>query len=274
MPNGLGFFDFVLSLGGIINAAFAAVVQALVFVVNLLLNITIFLLNVVFAIAQFLVALGARLVRFLTGLWENVIKKGLHGLARLYARFQAWVQKWLGPLLRWVRRIREWIDRHVMPHVIRILNIIQRIRRVLFLLRIFNIGFAKRLDAFLNRLQARIADVFLRIRGHLVEIANILNLILDPQLLINSQIIGGSILKYLGAVKRALGLGADRPLTPDEEKDVQRDATRFRRDGEDARQKERADVGLTEERREFLGAFRREWTEITGVEAPPLDKRR
>ncbi len=101
---------------------------------------------------------------------------------RLIARLRAWYEKHFKWLIDLRKRYDEWFRTTIVP----ILNLLQRIRRVLAIFRIFHLKFAEKLDALIGRLESKIIRNVLVLRQKVNEISTIINLILDPSLVIRN----------------------------------------------------------------------------------------
>ncbi len=206
-----GFFDFdpILSfLGNTVSAIFAAINAFFIFLFNLLVFLVQFLWNVIVVVAQFLVRMLGRIRDFFKVVWENIIKRGVVKLLAIFAKVRAKLAQIFGPVLRILRRIRTWIDRHILPIALRMINTIQRIRQVLVVFRIMGFEWAKALDRKLAQLEGEIFQAFQRVRSQLNRVATIINLIADPDLILRGNVLVRSILRALDAMSRGLfGVG-------------------------------------------------------------------
>ncbi len=201
------FFDFdpILSfLGDTVSAIFAAINAFFIFLYNLLVTLVVFLWNVIVIVAQFLLQMLGRIRDFFKTIWENVIKRGLLKIVDLYAKVRAKLAQIFGPILRILRRIRQWIDRHILPIVLRMINTIQRIRQILVVFRILGFEWAKALDRKLAQLEGKIFQAFQEVRAKLNEISTIINLIMDPAMILRRNVIVGSVLGALDALLRGI----------------------------------------------------------------------
>ncbi len=205
------FFDFdpILSfLGSTIDAIFSAISAFFIFLYNLLVTLVVFLWNVILIVAKFLLVMLGRIRDFFKTIWENVIKRSLVKLVQIYASIRAKLTKIFGPILRIIRRIRTWIDRHILPIVLRMINTIQRIRQILVVFRIMGFEWAKALDRKLAQLEGEIFQAFQRVRSQLNRVSTIINLIADPDLILRGNVLVRSILRALDAMSRGLfGVG-------------------------------------------------------------------
>ncbi len=151
--------------------------------------------------------------------FKHVLSDIIHGrfvhLVEDYQKLRDRIAKFLDPVLKVIRRIRqvydEWWKRTVEP----VLNLIQRLRMIANGLRLLGIKFGENLDRALSSIEAKIIRNSLVFRAKLNEISNIINLVLDPAMVIREQVMVGSIIRGLdGILKGVLGHGVDFFTTP------------------------------------------------------------
>jgi hypothetical protein len=269
VPNGFDFGDWTSFFGSLLSGLYNVIVQVFTFLWNFIVVIFEYLWSALVIVARFLLQMLGTVGKFFRNLWENVIKRGLVKLVELYGRLRQILEKYLGPVLRVLRRIRQLIDYWYFRIFGPILQLIQRLRQVLMVFRIFGIKLARRLDERLMFLESRIAGVYLVVRGTLNQIATTINLVLDPELLIRRGVLGSSLLKYVGAVKRVVGFGHSRPLTIEEEDSQAFERGRFKPDAALANNRRRAESGPLPEDVKMQEALRREFAAVTGIEVKP-----
>jgi len=133
---------------------------------------------------------------------------GLAGLVRrlweLYKSLRERIARFLDPVLRALKAYRDYFDAVFTKYVLPIINLIQRVRQVLAVFRLFGLKFAERLDAQLRQLQARIAEPFEAIRRKINEIINTIYLVLDPLGLIQPGTLILSAIRSLGELLAAM----------------------------------------------------------------------
>lgn len=210
----MGFLDLINFFLGSLLRLVLSFLNFLVFLFQLLLSILVFIWNVLVIVANFLFDGLVKVARFFRLIWDKVIKAPLLKLLELYNRLVAYLERTLGPIIRVLRRIVERLRRYYILYVLPILNVIQTLRRVLIIFRLLGFRFAQRLDRFLLELQTRINAVFATILGHLNQVLNILNLIIDPTFLIARTIFRNS---WARAIRELLSLALDtrgRSLLP------------------------------------------------------------
>jgi len=212
----MDFFFLLAQLGQVFAQLANLIAQVFLFLYQLIQAVFVFLWNTLVAVAQFLLRGFLRLGHLLRVLWDRVLKRGVLKLIELYQRLRDKLEKYLDPVLKIIRRIRRILDDLFNKYVAPILNLIQRVRKILAVLRILHVKFAERLDQRLAQIEGKIAEAFNFVRSYLNLVSNIINLVLDPQLLIRPGIFGGSVGSWLatvGALFGAVGLGVGVTLT-------------------------------------------------------------
>jgi len=206
---------------------FAELLSFIVAVYNLLVQVAVFLFHLILALIQVLVTIFSKLIKALVFIWENYVKKFVSWIASHIAKVRDWLKRVVGPVLRWFQKLKHWYDTHILPQQLRLIRMIQTIRRFLGILRLFHIKWAAKLDSALADVQNRIAKEIAITRGILNQIINTLSLVLDPTLIIRRNALGASLLSMVGAVKRIFGYGSNRPLTQKEQDTIDHNRTRY-----------------------------------------------
>lgn len=208
-------FDPNSFFGGIASffeSLFTILLNAIIFLYNLLVEITIFLFNLIKFIGETLLAGFKFLGKILRPLYDVIIKKGVLRLFHWLLVLKQHLAAWFEPVLRFLRKIREWYDIFFKRFVEPILNSIQRIRAILHVFRILHLHFADGLDHWLARLEDKIIHNVLVLRQELNKISTILELLIDPELLLRRNPLIRSILRTIGDVFRGLRGLQDHPL--------------------------------------------------------------
>lgn len=155
-------------------------------------------------------ALGA----FLLHLWQNYVKKAIAWLARETRRLLAWLKRTIKPIIDRLEKIKKWYDEHILKQQLRMLQLIQQIRRFLGILRLFHVKWATQLDNALGDVQNRIEQAISIVRGHLNGIINWLNALSNPIWIAGLLHKGGFFIRSLDALFRGIGIGGLSSLTP------------------------------------------------------------
>jgi hypothetical protein len=225
VPN--GGFDFFGSLGDALSSALAAVQSAILALLDFLYAVVSFLYNVIVQIIRFLEKAFGVLIRA----FKHVISDIVHGrflhLYQDYLELKRKIKAWLDKHLPWLLELRKRFDLWYRRTVIPILNTIQRVRAILNVLKIFHVKFAAKLDLLLGQLEAKIIRNTLALRGRLNQVISILDLVLDPSLLIRQNVLLLSAQRAIRGLFNALGLGFGRQLTTAEQASLDQDRKRY-----------------------------------------------
>ncbi len=220
-------FDFFAALGDALFNGITAAIQLIQEVVRYLLFLVTVIYQVLVAVVQFLEKAFGILLRAIKHILSDIIHGRFLHLYEDYLRLKARLKKWFEDHLGWLLRLRKAFDDWYRHTIIPILNMIQRIRAILAIFRIFHLKFAQKLDDLLGALEAKIIKNTLALRGKVNEIVSILELVLDPSLLIRDNVFLASAARALRGLFNALGLGFGRALTSEEEARQKRDRERY-----------------------------------------------
>lgn len=204
----------------------------------------------------------------LQSLWENYIKPFLDWLWKELKKLYDWLQKHLKSLLDHLKAWKKWYDTYILPQQLRLLAMIQDIRRILGILSLFGVKWAAKLDATLADIQNRIVQSVLLVETTLNAIINTIAIAFDPSLLLRSNVLGGSLLGNLAAVKRIMGYGGQRALTGSEAAFQLYGSTRYQSGGVTQHVNALAAGGLTANDQTENGQARAALTQITGAPLP------
>jgi len=200
-------FDFNLSLsflGGLLGSIGTLISNIANFLWNTLRAVYDFLVSWLVVVAQFLLRMLGHIGKLFRNIWDNWIKRGIVKLVELYAKLRVKLQRILGPVLRWVKKIRDWLDKYYFPQLKRTIQLLQRLRQILTIFRVFNIKWAKALDARLSEAERKTIQAMQAVRGRLNQAINYLNLILDPSLLLANIPALRQIMRGLGNLAQGL----------------------------------------------------------------------
>jgi hypothetical protein len=223
-----GFGFDPLEFFGVLDAFFGAIVNALIAAFNFLFHILIaiaqFIWNGLIAIVNFLGHAFTILGRFFQHLWDKILKPIFTTLVKDYQKLRAFLQRVLGPYLKFIQTIQVWITKHILPIIKLAIAIIQRVRIILEIFRLLGFKWAAKLDADLRKVQDFLTTALQDIVVGLNTLTTIMEVIIDPAMLLRKNVLGGTLFKYLGALKRAVGFGGNRALDPDEAQSQQDNA--------------------------------------------------
>src|SRR6266571_1993965 len=189
MPNGDGGFDFGNAIPSIGDPQTNAILTIIVAILNAIIAVLNFIIAVIGAIVHFLVKASLLFVRGVKHVISDIVHGRFLHLYQDYLRLKAAIRKWIDDHLGWLLRLRAAFDRWFKNTIVPILNLIQRLRAVLAVFRIFHLKFADKLDRLLGRLESKIIRNTLKLRAKLNEIVTIIDLVLDPGLLINNNVL-------------------------------------------------------------------------------------
>ncbi len=208
MPNGDGGsgFDFGGLFSGLL-AGLIAIIDAIIAFLNALVQVLVQILNFLFgAIVDTFTFSFKSLGEIFKG-WRNIMDQifkvwiagALKHLKDLYDKLAQWAKK----LKLWLEKLRR-AQRAQLEAMRKMLNLIQRVRRILVVFKLLHIGLAKKLDNFLARLEGRISTGVLKHLAKTNEIIRWVNLVADPRGLLHPGGQLASVGGILSAVRGAL----------------------------------------------------------------------
>ncbi len=223
MPNGDGGgsgFDF----GGIFDpllGVLAAIIQAIIDFLNALVHAIVDVVNFLFAGEQGIFGFSFKslneVYKGLKNIMDQVFKvsvvAALKHLLSLYQKLQVWIRK-LKAFLDRLQKIQQLYHAQAFKRVI---NLIQRIRKILVLFRIFHLKFATKLDAWLAGIEGKLITREAEIQRKTNEIIGWINFIADPTKLFRLSPLAQSLYRYIRGLRGVLGIPESRALTPDEQ---------------------------------------------------------
>lgn len=169
-------FGLFNSIGGFLSNAFAYLAT----IVSWLMAAVVFLANAVIALATFISNALRSLGKFLQNLWDNVIKRTIGGVWNWLQQAQQWLEDKLGPIIDFLKQARKWWDKYYNQYVLPMMNMIQRVRRFLLILRLLHIHFADKLDKWLQTYEMDVNKIFLGVHGALTQLIDWVSLAANP----------------------------------------------------------------------------------------------
>ncbi len=228
MPNGDsgGGFDFG-SLFDSLVGELAAVVDAIIQFLHDLVVALVSALNTLFAGEQAIFGFSfaglsdvwGGLKKILDHLLHDVILASLAKLYDFYKRILAWAKK----LKAWLDRLQQIQKKLQTPAFRHFINLIQRIRKILLVFRLFHLKFAQKLDAWLAGIEGKLIQRQLEYQRKTNEIIGWINFIADPTSLLRVSPLAQSIYRYLRGLRGVLGIPESRLLTTKEQTTQQED---------------------------------------------------
>jgi hypothetical protein len=146
----------------------------------------------------------ARLRKFLTFGWLFGIGGTLAKLMSWIHQLQAWLKKHLAGIIAFIKKVRAWFDRYYAQHILPLINLIQRIRRYLLILRLLHIHWADKLDKYLLKEEQYLNKFFLTARGYLNQALNLASLATNPVSLARLVLVSVAGRRAMGALCNAV----------------------------------------------------------------------
>lgn len=186
MPNGNGGgggFDFGGFFDGLL-ATLAAVVQAIIDFLNALVQALVQVLNFLLGGLEQTYGFSFKslgevwqgLKKELDTIWKAVILASLKKLYNLYKTLQAWAQK----LKAWLDKLHALMKKYQMLYFRKVIQLIQRARKILVIFRFFHLKFAQKLDNWLATIEGKITHYLVLVAQKENEVINWVNFIVDP----------------------------------------------------------------------------------------------
>ena len=151
-------------------------------------------------------ALG-KVLNSLHTIWVRVILPVLRQLPRIMGRLRRLIERDLPRLLDYIEKVREkilWVyERFFRP----VLVTIQRMRRMILVLRLLHIHWGDKLDAQLARLQERVMYPLRVVLEHIAIVEQWINAVVTAEQLIQETIFHNSLWHYQGPLIRAWWAG-------------------------------------------------------------------
>lgn len=155
----------------------AGIVAALQAVSEILLAVIGFLLRV----ADFIVAGMGKVAGFFSYIWSHAISPFLSRVVSLIQQAHKFLEAKLAPVIKFLKRVRAIVDRYYKLYLKPYLNLIQKMRRYLAILKLLHIKWAQQLDARLAKTEQQLTRIFLDIRGSLNMVLNTVEAMTDPR---------------------------------------------------------------------------------------------
>lgn len=188
MPNGDSGGGGSFDLGGFLDgllASLADVISAIISFLNSLVQAIVQALNFLLSGEQGIFGFSFAslseiyngLKRLMDAIFKNVILAALAKLYSLYQKIAAWAKK----LKDWLDRLHALMKKYQMLYFRKIIQIIQRARKILAIFRFFHLKFAQKLDNWLATIEGKITHYLLLVAQKTNEIIAWVDLIVDPR---------------------------------------------------------------------------------------------
>lgn len=178
--------------------------QALLFVVQGIELIANFIWTALVTVAQAFLSFFKAVAGIFRALWDGFFKRIFSAFFRAVAAAHRWLEARLQPLIDFLKRVRAIYDRFFNQYIKPLFNVIQKIRQVLKILEFLHISFAKQLDAALAKIEGKVAQAVLTIRGVLNDLIGIAQTLADPLLLIRRPVAVMSARRVFNSLVRVL----------------------------------------------------------------------
>lgn len=162
------------------------------------------LVTVLNALAAFFLNILRPIANLFRSLWDNFLKGIFTKLVNAIIKAHDWLEEHLGPIIKWVQRVRAYIDRLFNTYIRPILDTITKIHQALSVLKALHIQWAAALDAKLSQIEGKIASVFLEVRSKINQIIDVLDIIIDPERLLRHPQLIVSIRRSVPAIFRVV----------------------------------------------------------------------
>lgn len=185
MPNGDGggSFDFGSFFDGLFQFladAINAIIQFLNDLVSAIVQALNFLLSSDQGIFGFSFASLSEvwngLKKLTDAIFKNIVLAALTKLYDLYKKLKAWATK----LKAWLDRLHALMQKYQMMYFRKIIQIIQRARKILTIFRFFHLKFAQKLDNWLATIEGKITHYLLLVAQKENEVIAWVDFIVDP----------------------------------------------------------------------------------------------
>jgi hypothetical protein len=264
----LGFLDFLGSIGDIFGEIASIISQIFAFLWTFMYNALLFIWNTLVKTVGSIVNAFQKAQALFSRLWNDYIKLALSKIWDWIKLLVTHPIQAIQQLLAWIQKIRAWYNTHILPILKRQIQMIQKIRQFLAILRIFHVKWAQKLDNYLQDLEARIGQSVAIVLGTLNSIITWIALITDPSMLIRRNTLGAWLLSQVGLLKRVSGYGDNRPLTLDEQNRISKGKGMYYTSTVDAHAHALLTTGLTADDLARQKAIRAALVDATGQPLP------
>jgi len=131
--------------------------------------------------------------RFLSKIWQWFFNHILLKIVYWEGVAERFLKAWIGPIYHIIRDIVALVQYYYKVIFGPLLRLISILRKFLAILKLFHVGWATRLDRDLANIQQRITEAFQKVLRELNTIASYIALMLNPDGLLNSNILLGSL---------------------------------------------------------------------------------
>lgn len=171
-------------------------------------------------LAHFAIAIGHVFVNaygFLAKFWGSVLKPFVQWSWKMLQNLHTWLKETFGPLIEFLNKVRDWIDRFYDTYIRPINEAIDITRKALQLLDAAHVEFAEKIDRALAALEDKLTRPILEIRQYLNEAINLVNSVIDGFGLFKRVALLASLARDMGGVVGLWWQRVHRALSPGED---------------------------------------------------------
>jgi hypothetical protein len=150
--------------------------------------------------------------KLLEGLFVNVIWGFLKNLLQHIRDWITALRNWIKVHVAALQQIQKQLDAARARQMRLMLDVIQRMRKILVPFRLLHLGFAQKLDSYLVGLESDIGQKWAKLIAHNNQVLGVLNAIIDPRQLMRPGHTLGSLGAMVAAVHGAIGAADLRTL--------------------------------------------------------------
>jgi hypothetical protein len=158
----------------------------------------------------------------LRGTYEHVLKPAWQKVWTWVDRVESWLQRTFGPLLSWLRRVRDWILTFYESYIRPILDVIELSRRALRVLGSLGLEWARALDRRLGTIEDWIDRRFQDVLGTINDVINVVNRVVTADGLFQKLAYVRTYARDVKDLVNQSGWGLHRPITGDERDALQK----------------------------------------------------
>jgi hypothetical protein len=200
----MGFFDFLSGIGNAFGQLAQLLSEIFAFLWAALAAALNFIWSVLVSMANAIVSIFKNVGSFFARMWTDYVKPAIRGIFTQVIKLFDRLNRLLAPLMKWIQKIRKWYDTHILPILLKEIQMIQRVRQFLAVLRILHVKWATVLDQKLQDIQGKIIQTVETVRQKLNEISNFLTIVSDPLLLAGSLTHARWAINFFDAVLKAI----------------------------------------------------------------------
>jgi hypothetical protein len=201
----MGFFDFLSGIGDVFGQISQLVSELFAFLWAALSAALNFLWSTLVSLANTIASVFRNVGSFFARMWTDYVKPAIRGLFNDVIKLFDRLNRLLAPLIKWIQKIRKWYDTHILPILLKEIQMIQRVRQFLAVLRVLHVKWATVLDQKLQDIQGKIIQTVEIVRQKLNEISNFFTILTNPLLLAGSLPHATWLVQFLDTTLRALG---------------------------------------------------------------------